>query len=293
MLDDWNASFGAKAFDHRLYFPSDCNATFNMHGHLFDRDRVYTDAGGDEDGELIYVDTGATLTVNGGTAAGEDRLHDRVHVFTDVEQESTNDRFIDVYGGCLTGGNGYDGAGGIFIDSGKEVTLNDVTIAGCMANWSFWYSGDHSGYGGAIIITEGSTKLTMKNCRITGCLAEEDGGAIFCSQGRDDVSIALDNTSIDHNYANSDGGGIDIDGVHGSISAKNGSAISSNKSEGYGGGVYLWNDDATLKADVLGGLSKNSNEAEEGGGVYVEEENETLKNLIVNSNKVSGAVGGI
>ena len=62
----------------------------------------------------------------------------------------------------------------------------------------------HTGYGGGILITEENTKLTLKNSKITGCLAQKDGGGIFANNV-DNVQITLDNSYVDNNYANSDG----------------------------------------------------------------------------------------
>ncbi len=117
-------------------------------------------------------------------------MHEGVRVFTDPEQEEAND-FITVQGGCLAGGSGTAGTGGIFIDSGKEIALNDVTIAGCKASW--YPARTHTGYGDDIIITEDNTKLTLTNSRITGCLAEEDGGGIY-AQDDDNISITRTKT---------------------------------------------------------------------------------------------------
>ena len=175
MLADWNASYGKEdLFDHRLYIPQNCNVTFNMHGHIFDRDNVY-DNDNDNDGELIYVDTGTTLTINGYSTDEESMtVHDRVHVFYRMEQETAQTRFITVNGGCLAGGNGSCGTGGIYINTDKDVALNNVTIAGCKATYHWYDSGFNSGYGAGIIITHPNAKLKMNQCLLTGCLAEED-----------------------------------------------------------------------------------------------------------------------
>jgi hypothetical protein len=61
----------------------------------------------------------------------------------------------------------------------------------------------------------------------------------------------------------------------------------------YGGGVYFWNDDVSLTADKLGGLTIDGNRGEQGGGVYLDEENNTLKNLIIMNNSANDIGGGI
>lgn len=155
MLDNWDASVGGEdAFDHRLVFPKDCTATFNMHGYLFNRGNVNEDDA-DRYGELIYVSPGATLTINGSFNREEIRRRDGVHVFTDVEQKTSDDYTITVDGACLAGGYSRAGAGCIVIDGASEVTINDVTMAGCKAYSSDWFFTEYSGYGGAISIMGG------------------------------------------------------------------------------------------------------------------------------------------
>ncbi|MBO7677956.1 MAG: hypothetical protein J6S49_10645, partial [Erysipelotrichaceae bacterium] len=164
MLTDWvvtsHSIFYTDEFDYRLYIPENCNATLNMHGHIFDRDLV-GDNDYNIDGELIYVEVGATLTINGASNDGERGIeHTGVKVFSDTDKAKANST-ITTYGGTLAGGNGLAGTGGIYIDSGKDVVLNDVTIAGCKAYYYFMYSAFHSGYGGGIIITEDNTHLVL------------------------------------------------------------------------------------------------------------------------------------
>ncbi|MBO7697827.1 MAG: hypothetical protein J6S38_02180, partial [Erysipelotrichaceae bacterium] len=291
MLTDWvvtsHSIFYTDEFDYRLYIPENCNATLNMHGHIFDRDLV-GDNDYNIDGELIYVEVDATLTINGASNDGERGIeHTGVKVFSDTDKAKANST-ITTYGGTLAGGNGLAGTGGIYIDSGKDVYINDVTIAGCKAYYYFMYSAFHSGYGGGIIITEDNTKLHLKNSTITGCLAEQDGGGIYAKDD-DNITIELDNSHVDKNYANSDGGGINMDGENLLITGKNNSSISFNKTNGYGGGVYFWNDEV-----VLNGVTVESNFAvDDGGGVYLQEEDSVIKNCIIRNNNTNGVGGGV
>ncbi len=292
MLSDWIA-IGDKSTvsdrDRRLYIPEKCKCTFNMHGYQFNRCNSDDASADSADGELIYVENEATLTINGGDAGDEKgRVHKDIRYFSDTKQDTARNS-MDVQGGCLADGNSNGGTGGIYIDSGKEVILNDVTIVGCKASTGGWFV-SHSGPGAGIIITEPSTKLTLNNSRITGCLAEDDGGAIYGSDV-DDVSIELHNSSIDHNYANSDGGGINLDGQNLSIKGFDGSVIFGNKCEEIGGGVYFWNDEVKLTADNFGDLTIDSNRANLGGGVYVTEENNELTKLIITNNNANKGGG--
>ncbi|MBR3251597.1 MAG: hypothetical protein IKF80_07790 [Erysipelotrichaceae bacterium] len=66
MYTDWDY-YKDHQFDERLYIPENCKATLNMHGHRFDRNNVKDDDYSKR-GELIYVETGATLTINGASS---------------------------------------------------------------------------------------------------------------------------------------------------------------------------------------------------------------------------------
>ena len=220
MLSNWDGN-SDEDYDNRLVIPKDSNVTFNMHGHIFDRGNV-ADEDVFTDGELIYVCPGASLTIIG--------------ITTDGEQDDAPGR-INLKGAVLAGGNSKGGTGGIYIDSGKEVVIKEVAIAGCKASTGGFLV-SYSGPGGGIIITESGTTLKMQNSRITGCLAEDDGGAIYGAND-DNITIELDNSTIENNYANSDTGGINLDGSELTIRGKNKSKIKNNKGEGYGGGRIM------------------------------------------------------
>lgn len=276
MMANWD-SHDLKEYIDRLFIPSDCNATLNMHGYMFNRGLAAGDAY-TPCGELIYLKPGSSLTINGYTEKDEMlREHDNVPAFASCDQEKATWNLFS-YGGTLAGGNTIDGGGCIDANNGKDIILNDVTIIGCKSS-DFINPTLHCGYGGAILITEDGTKLKMKNSIIEGCLAEQDGGAIYAADD-DNIEIKLERSRIDSNYANSDGGGINLDGEDVSITGDNESLICRNQTNGYGGGVYFWNDKATLKKVVL-----EANVAEgKGGGVYVEETGTLLDNVQIDNN---------
>ena len=108
-----------------------------------------------------------------------------------------------------------------------------------------------------------------------------------------DADVALiDNSTIENNYANSDTGGINLDGSELTIRGKNKSKIKNNKGEGYGGGIYFWNDDTKITADKLGDLTIDGNSADEGGGIYINKENNEISNLVITNNNANKG-GGI
>ena len=96
---DWNAVDGifgktGDGFEEgAIYIPAGRPVTFNLNGHTINRGLTEVR----EDGEVIYVASGADLTINNGT---------------------------------ITGGFSNNGAGGIHISSDAKVTLNDVHVDG-------------------------------------------------------------------------------------------------------------------------------------------------------------------
>ena len=99
LYGDWNAVNGVLGTlndgfsENTILVPAGKPVTLNMNGHTINRG--LTEAR--EDGEVIYVASGADLTINNGT---------------------------------ITGGFSNNGAGGIHISSDAKVTLNDVHVDG-------------------------------------------------------------------------------------------------------------------------------------------------------------------
>ena len=290
MKANWNAA-NSKEFDRRLVIPEGCKATLNMHGYVINRNHAYDFHWYEDEteGELIYVDSKASLTINGATTEEEKkREHKNVAVFTSTAKDDNANGRKTIYGALLTGGVSSDGSGGIHIKDGCNVTLNDVTIAGCNADKGFSIVvGIKSGYGGGVFVKGKGTKLNLNNSVVTGCHAFRDGGGIYAGN-YDNVDITLNNSHVDSNFASDDGGGINMDGENISLVGKNGSTVSKNQCTDMGGGVYIWNDNAAVR-----GLTIEGNKAYWGGGVYTTEEDITLSGLTIRNNTADFQGGGI
>jgi hypothetical protein len=181
LYGDWNAvdgqftdefSNGAGFNWDAIYIPSDVKITINMNGHTINRG--LTD---DEDnGEVIYIGTNADVIINGGKdgdpiARGDD----------------TNATF-----GTITGGNSHNGAGGIHINDGANVTLNNVRIHGNRVE-----DDDGAGiavYDGATLIMNGGS-FSNNKVDHSGWFYGESYGGLFVS----DASAALTNVLITDN----------------------------------------------------------------------------------------------
>ncbi|MCR5591448.1 MAG: hypothetical protein K6F73_07915 [Lachnospiraceae bacterium] len=252
MEADWNAA-GSEDYNRRIFVPAKTRLTLNMHGRVFNRNNAWK--GKDKyNGELILVDKGSTLIVNGGT---EEERSSRS--YPQVALYDTNDPSGDkagargtFKGGLLTGGCSCDGAGGIHARGGSTVILNDVTIAGCGQT--------RYGKGGGIWMWDDDSRLVMNNSRVTGCYASSYGGGVYTN----DNNITLSNLKIKYNTANKDGGGIYINNKKDTIS---GCEIAGNRANRDGGGVYIPKS-ITEQNTVSGKTLVRSNSAKEQGNDF-------------------------
>ena len=286
MTKDWNNEAERGVFDERLVIPKNSKVTLNMNGYVFDR-ALSQSNDWKKNGELICMESGSTLTVNGGSSVeAKKRRHDEgVHYSTSAKSYAT--KAATFYGGVLTGGSSTNGAGGIHVKSDCTLNLNDVTLVGCRSEVP-WYdsAATNSGYGGGIWIAGGGSTVKLRNSTITCNHAQEDGGGIFGSN-HNNMRVELDNSHVDNNYSRSDGGGINLDGEKLEIKGTNGSTVSGNETPGCGGGIYIWNDEVTVS-----GLKISDNKAGEGGGVYTLEQTISLLNLEISGNSANTG-GGI
>ena len=142
---DWNANengeFGKSSWTgfqySTIYVPDDVRITLNLNGHTINR----TLKEWEHDGEVIYIDEDADVIINDGT---------------------------------ISGGWSCNGAGGIYIDDGANVTLNNINIVGNKVD-------DADGAG--IAVYNGAT-LTMNG----GCVSRNvsynsvRGGGVFIDE---------------------------------------------------------------------------------------------------------------
>lgn len=273
MYRDWDAYYDSD-YNELIEIGSDKVVTFEMYGHMFNRDIAHDDY--ERNGELIYLNSGSTLTINGGV-----KTHHLVDVHSSTDRSKYASTYLSTNGGTLTGGSSTNSGGGIHSEGNCNIILNDVTIAGCRAqqNWN------SDGYGGGIRINGKDTTLTLNNSTITGCFSYNDGGGIYVDN-EDYVRIELNNSHVDGNFAGTGGGGICLSGEYLYIVGDGKSTVSNNKCVGRGGGIYVWNDCVTLS-----GLSVNGNTASEGGGIYTLEATVSMTNLNVKNNSAGTGAG--
>ena len=116
---DWNANgdgeFGKSSWDgfqfSTIYVPSNTKITINLNGHTINRGLGDNN---EYDGEVICVNDNADLIINGGKSGDP---------FVKPGENPDN-----ILLGTIKGGNSDNGAGGIHIQDGARVTLNNVNI---------------------------------------------------------------------------------------------------------------------------------------------------------------------
>ena len=183
---DWTANEdgefgnGGDGFEYStIHITEDIRVTLNLNNHTIDRDL----SGSELDGEVIYVDEKADLIINNGT---------------------------------IKGGFSENGAGGIHIKNGANVTLNNVNIVGNRV-----YDDDGAG----IAVYKGAT-LTMNGGSFKDNLVDVNAGSIYAVQGSavyvENGTAIFDGVTFDSNHVghkNIDGAAIYAD--KGEITVKN------------------------------------------------------------------------
>lgn len=110
--DDGEFGSGTGFSGDAIHVPSDASMTINMNGHTIDR-KLTTDR---KNGEVINLGSGANLIVNGGQQGDP------------IVEAGKDPGTIPM--GTIRGGNSYNGAGGIHMNSKSVLTLNNVHLTG-------------------------------------------------------------------------------------------------------------------------------------------------------------------
>ena len=262
LLDDWDTS------NYRIEVPANRNYTINLHGHMINRGKASTDWYGAGDQDVIIVNEGATLTVNGASSDAEKATEHKGTLYDDKKfwkAESNGSTILK--GGLITGGACDDqyGAGGISLKGSKaKLHVNDTTIAGNVTDTYSWFN--NYGYGAGIAVHGSSSTLELSNTKLVYNHAESSGGGIYVRNS--DCSVTIKNGSeISNNRSAKCGGGIYIDGNNTKLLIDSKSKVSNNASANEGGGIYHngKNGEVTVKD---GSAISNNSAGKDGGGIY-------------------------
>ncbi len=197
---------------------------------------------------------------------------------------SSDDRHLFIGGSAaveiarvhLTNGAAYEGNGGSIYNAGS-LTLTGVIISSSYAD----------GDGGAVFGAGESSTIIQSGSQIglpdQGNSAGYGGGvATFAS------SLVIDDSTIGHNYAYQDGGGVYNWG--GTVTIRNQSVIEENRAQMRGGGIY---NNASGAIEIIDSTVAFNATAGDGGGMYNYYSELTLVNATVSGNSAYGSGGGI
>ncbi|MBN2023349.1 MAG: right-handed parallel beta-helix repeat-containing protein, partial [Pirellulales bacterium] len=156
----------------------------------------------------------------------------------------------DISGLTITGGSATYG-GGIYLNSGAELTLSECAITGNIATM----------YGGGGIESHGGS-LTVIDSLIAGNTATGNHGGGILS-GYSGSAVTIVNSIISNNTAGIYGGGICLN--LGKLDVTNGSIISDNTATSSGGGIY---GNTGTEINISSSTISDNESGYCGGGVY-------------------------
>lgn len=248
--------------------------------------------------ESITISGPLTLNLNGKTlkSAANSRA-----VNIDIKA-SAEGKQVTIQNGTITGGNGQQLGGGIFV-SGADLTLEDCTVSGNSAQLGgggIYMTGgadvqirgggicENTAYnGGGIYMTTSSgcpnTVCTIDGTRITGNKAKANGAGIaamgghFSDNGIVAKLVVKGDTEISGNAAGGSGGGVWLSGNGARFLMENGKILE-NIARYDGGGICGLNwggftiEKGTIEKNTASGfVSRNDNTLQngQGGGIYI------------------------
>ena len=198
----------------------------------------FTNSASNGSGGGVYVGSGSTMTMNGGTikdCSASDGDGGGIYAAGTVVLNG------GTISGCKAVGS-YRSGGGIYIDSSGSLTMGGGSIESCTArNW------------GGGVFAHGTFELTGGS--ITHCSAFSGGGVNISS-----ATTTLNGGTIKDCSA-SYGGGVYIARISSTLKMINGS-IESCTASNWGGGVYI-NNRMTMTGGSITGCT-----ADNGGGIY-------------------------
>ena len=185
-------------------------------------------------GSGIWVDSGSTLNMEGGTISGNysksNGTGGGVHV------EGT----FNMNGGTISGNHSANEGGGVYVANGAEFNMTNGTIS----------SNESGAGGGGVYVANGAefnmTNGTISNNKIVGN-GDLHGGGVHVN-GKN-ASFTMSGGTITGNAANAQGGGVH---VHEGTFNMNGGTISDNTAK-YGGGLNTWNGTVNMSSGTIGG----------------------------------------
>lgn len=248
-------------------------------------------------GGALHMTSGAKLTLNDGTSISNNRANGwggAIH--------GSRDCTINLIGGTMSE-NAVNGRGGaINVSAGSALTLGGTTISKNTAQEGY----NHK-------YSTVTTDFTTGKCTWTPPTGGEDstipayGGGVAVDAGK----CIIDGSVVSGNRAAFAGGGIAlimdsyknnngtiIDGSIAPTLILNRGEISSNSTDGKGGGVYVMKNNETeittiSSATINGGSISGNTSKEDGGGIYLDDGNVTVTQGEFSGNEAKSRGGAL
>ena len=235
------------------------------------------EGGGFSGSDGIYVGSGATFTMYGGTISSN---NEGVQVFKGT---------FTMYGGKISdnAGRGVLVSGGTFTMHNGEISHNTCITTSAEGGGGVWVK-DYKSWS--------SGQTTLGNFAMYGGKISDNEiqSSVFGGGGvgmDSDGSFYMENGTITGNKCNNSGGGLDIRCK--TITIKGNSTISNNTCDGDGGGIFaISSGESSITNCTISG-NNATGKSSKGGGLAFQNSTFTLEKCTITGNKTAGKGGGI
>ncbi len=247
-------------------------------------DNVVMDAPGNGGG--IHIGSDGSLFISGGSVSGNQAGAEGGGIWNNsgtlVVSETT------ISGNTAAGDAANQGGGGLYQNEGSgSIVIKGAVISDNVATGA-------SGSGGGILIDAGGT-LTINDALVSGNTANRAGGGIEDASGGETM-MTITNSKIDSNIVNNapgNGGGIHVGGA-GNVSFRGGT-VNGNQAGAEGGGIWIATGTLTVGQNtVIDGNTAAGDDPDQGGGGLYNNGGGTinvLNGVVISNNRATGASG--
>ncbi|MEX2100724.1 MAG: choice-of-anchor Q domain-containing protein [Acidimicrobiia bacterium] len=186
---------------------------------------------------------------------------------------------VTISGLTLTNGN-VDAEGGAIINLSEHLTILDSVLS----------ANEATGGGGAIATEEAGNTLAVIDSVITGNVAGGEGGGLYALYSD---SVTILRTEISGNDTDSDGGGIDADGIVGTFTISDSTITGNDALGGQGGALYT---DDFVGDLIITNTTIAGNTATQGGGglaLFDHDGSVSVVNSVISGNSTPADGGGV
>ena len=273
MQQDWVTSSALVVGDSQ-------NVTIEMNGHKIQRD-LWTDSV--SDGEVIYLNENANLTLNGNKASNTK------FTFWGAEKIYEGNKVSTTNGGIVTSGLSSNTAGGVQMSANSTLNLNNVGIVGNTAKSSIGYE-----EGGGVYMSGDNCTINMSNDAQISYNCAKDGAGVYVDG--DNCAINMENSRMAYNYGYGKGGAIYSDNDATYVNMSNNSKITENGVKNAGAAIYFDDDYCQVKSTDTTSVISNNYAYCNGGAIYMasggEGDNRVIQNVTFESNQTEKGKGG-